>query len=158
MTTTVWQAWREGTGCPLDAPRAVANEHWDLVAALSISSLYLATNQTYRGHCQLVFDGRHACRADQLTMDEWRAFSEDLFAAQQAILHVTRPDHLNVELLGNLVPHLHWHIIPRYFGDPRWGMPIWTTPLSAMPETRLEDHDRNALLAAIRAAVRRSRR
>jgi diadenosine tetraphosphate (Ap4A) HIT family hydrolase len=142
----------------MDAPRPETNEHWDLVAALSISSLYLATNQTYRGHCQLVFDGRHACRADQLTRDEWHAFNDDLFTAQQAILHVMRPDHLNVELLGNVVPHLHWHIVPRYFGDPRWGMPIWTTPLSAMPETRLEEHDRNALIAAIRAAVRRSRR
>jgi len=139
----------------MDAPRAEANEYWNLVAPLSISTLYLATNQTYRGHCQLMFDGRHACRSDQLTRDEWRAFSDDLFSAQQAILQVTRPDHLNVELLGNVVPHLHWHIVPRYFTDPRWGMPIWATPLSAMPDTRLEDDDRAGLIEAIRASLSR---
>jgi len=138
----------------MDTPRPAANDHWDLVAALSISSLYLAKSQTYRGHCQLIFDARHACRSDQLSAEEWRRFCDDLYLAQRAILRVTRPDHVNVELLGNVVPHLHWHIVPRYFNDPRWGMPIWTTPLSAMPETRLEDDDRATLIASIQAALR----
>jgi len=152
---TAWQTLHEGIGCPMDAPRPATNEHWDFLATLSISSLYLARNQTYRGHCQLVFDRRHACRKDQLTSDEWRAFSDDLFAAQHAILEATHPDHLNVELLGNVVPHLHWHIVPRYFDDPRWGMPIWTTPLSAMADTRLDPGARATLIAAIRAALPR---
>ena len=65
MTTTAWQTLHEGIGCPMDAPRPATNEHWDFLATLSISSLYLASNQTYRGHCQLVFDRRHACRTDQ---------------------------------------------------------------------------------------------
>ena len=42
---------------------------------------------------------------------------------------------------------------PRYVGDPRWGMPIWTTPLSAMAETRLEPADREALLRQLRDAL-----
>lgn len=139
----------------MDAPRSQANEYWDLVATLGISSLYLAKNQTYRGHCQLVFDARHACRSDELSDQEWRSFCDDLFIAQRAILDVTRPDHINVELLGNVVPHLHWHIVPRYFDDPRWGMPIWTTPLSAMSETMLDENDRRALIDAIRTALPR---
>ena len=60
-----------------------SNDHWDLVAPLSASSLYLAKNQTYRGQCQLIFDRRHAARLDQLTADEYAAFARDLFAAQQ---------------------------------------------------------------------------
>jgi diadenosine tetraphosphate (Ap4A) HIT family hydrolase len=66
---------------------------------------------------------------------------------------VTQPDHINVESLGNVVPHLHWHIIPRYVDDPRWGMPIWTTPLSAMPDARLETSDRETLLRRLRGAL-----
>jgi diadenosine tetraphosphate (Ap4A) HIT family hydrolase len=138
----------------MDAPRSASNEFWDLVSPLSVSSLYLATNQTYRGQCSLIFDVRHASRPDQLTAEEWSAFCADLFAAQRAVVSVTRPDHINVESLGNVVPHLHWHIIPRYIGDPRWGMPIWTTPLSAMGDTRLEAPDREALLRALRDALR----
>lgn len=136
----------------MDAPRAASNEHWDFVAALSVSSLYLAMNQTYRGHCQLIFDPRHATSPSQLSPGEWSAYCADLFIAQRAIVGVVKPDHLNIELLGNVVPHLHWHIIPRYRTDPRWGQPIWTTPLSAMPDTRLELPERQALLAALRAA------
>jgi diadenosine tetraphosphate (Ap4A) HIT family hydrolase len=148
-----WQALVDGAGCPMDAPRPASNDFWDLVAPLSVSSLYLGKNQTYRGHCSLIFDLRHASRPDQLTAEEWTAYCADLFAAQRAVVTVTRPDHINVESLGNVVPHLHWHIIPRSVGDPRWGMPIWTTPLSAMPETHLEAHDREALLRALRDAL-----
>ena len=154
MDTTAWEALVDGAGCPLDAPRPASNDYWDLVAPLSVSSLYLARNQTYRGQCQLVFDLRHAARPDQLTPEEWASFCADLYHAQGAVVKVTRPDHVNIESLGNVVPHLHWHIIPRYVGDARWGMPIWTTPLSAMPETHLEPHNREQLLQSLRTALR----
>jgi diadenosine tetraphosphate (Ap4A) HIT family hydrolase len=154
MNRAEWQARAGGAGCEMDAPRPASNEHADLVAPLSVSSLYLAKNQTYRGQCALIFDLRHAARPDQLTPDEWSAFCADLYRAQGAVVSVTRPDHVNIESLGNVVPHLHWHIIPRYVGDPRWGMPIWTTPLSAMPDTRLNPADVEDLLRQLRAALR----
>ena len=148
-----WATRLSGVACPLCAPRPASNEHWDLVATLSASSLYLAKNQTYRGQCQLIFDRRHAARLDQLTPGEYDAFSHDLFAAQNAVMRAARPDHVNIESLGNVVPHLHWHIVPRYVGDARWGMPIWTTPLDAMPDHRLDSVDREALIAMIRGAL-----
>ena len=154
MDKTAWQALVQGAGCQMDAPRPASNDYWDLVAPLTVSSLYLVKNQTYRGQCQLIFDLRHASRPDQLTTGEWAAFCADLYTAQNAVADVAQPDHVNVESLGNVVPHLHWHIIPRYVGDPRWGMPIWTTPLSAMPETHLEAHDREQLLQRLRDALR----
>ena len=153
MDKTAWQARVDGAGCELCSPRPAANDFWDLVAPLSVSSLYLAKNQTYRGQCSLIFDQRHAARPDQLTSAEWAAFCADLYAAQNALVAVTRPDHVNVESLGNVVPHLHWHIIPRYVGDARWGMPIWTTPLSEMPDTRLDVSEREALLQQLRQAL-----
>ena len=139
--------------CPFDAPRPASTDERDLVASLTISSLYLAKNQTYRGHCQLIFDPRHAARPDQLTSDEWSAFCGDLYKAQIAIVTTVHPDHINIELLGNVVPHLHWHIVPRYVGDPRWGMPIWTTPLSAMRDTRVETSEQEKLLLQLREAL-----
>jgi diadenosine tetraphosphate (Ap4A) HIT family hydrolase len=150
MSHTQWEAFARGDGCPLDAPRPASNDHWDFVATLSVSSLYLATNQTYRGHCQLIFDPRHAAAPDQLSPDEWAAFCRDLYVAQRAIVRTVRPDHLNIESLGNVVPHLHWHIVPRYRGDPRWGSPIWLTALGDMKDTRLAGEDRDDLLRALR--------
>jgi methyltransferase (TIGR00027 family) len=137
----------------MDAPRPATSEHWDLVAPLSVSSLYLTANQTYRGQCQLIFDPRHVARLDQLTRQEWVTFAADLFTAQQAVMRAVRPDHLNIESLGNVVPHLHWHIIPRYLGDPRWGAPVWQVPLDSMPDTRLPADEREALIAALRQAL-----
>jgi diadenosine tetraphosphate (Ap4A) HIT family hydrolase len=154
VNAIAWRALVDGVGCQLDAPRPTSNDFWDLVAPLSVSSLYLAKNQTYRGQCSLIFDLRHAARPDQLTSTEWGAFCADLYAAQRAIVSVTQPDHVNVESLGNVVPHLHWHIIPRYIGDPRWGMPIWTTPLSEMLDTRLDAGERETLLRQLRDALR----
>jgi diadenosine tetraphosphate (Ap4A) HIT family hydrolase len=151
-----WATKVAGSGCPLCAPRPESNDYWDLIVPLSVSSLYLAKNQTYRGQCQLTFDRRHVARLDQLEEDEYAAFVADLFLAQHAVARALRPDHMNVESLGNVVPHLHWHIIPRYVNDARWGLPIWTTPLSAMPDHRLDEGDRANLIEAIRAALPRA--
>lgn len=153
MSDDPWLAMARGEQCPMDAPRPPDTEHWNLVATLSISSLYLGANQTYRGHCQLVFDGRHATRLDELTPEEWAAFANDLHRACGAITSAVRPDHLNVESLGNVVPHLHWHIVPRYRGDGRWGAPIWTARADDMPDTRLGNADRQSLIQAIRATL-----
>jgi diadenosine tetraphosphate (Ap4A) HIT family hydrolase len=135
--------------CPFDAPRPESTDERDFVAALTVSSLYLAKNQTYRGHCQLIFDLRHAARPDQLTSDEWSAFCADLYKAQAAIVRTVHPDHINIELLGNVVPHLHWHIVPRYRNDARWGQPIWLTSLGDMLDTRLSSDERDTLIRGL---------
>ena len=145
-----WDAFAVGDACPLDAPRPASNEHWDFVATLSVSSLYLTANQTYRGHCQLIFDARHVARPDQLSRGEWMSLCADLFAAQAAIVQTVRPDHLNVESLGNVVPHVHWHIIPRCRDDPRWGSPIWLTSPADMLDTRLPGEARTMLFDKLR--------
>ena len=146
-----WQRLVAGEGCPFEPPRAESNEHWDLVAKLSVSSMYLAASQTYRGQCLLIFDLRHAVRPDQLTAEEWAAFCADLRRAEVAVVNAVKPDHVNVAALGNVVPHLHWHVIPRYVGDARWGGPIWTDD---MPETRLPPRERAELLERLRAELR----
>ncbi len=148
-----WESLVRGVDCPLDAPRAGSNEHHDLVAALSVSSLYLVKNQTYRGQCVLIFDLHHAARPDQLSATEWHAFCTDLFEAQNAVMRTVRADHLNLESLGNVIPHLHWHIVPRYWDDPRWGEPIWLTSLAEMKDKRLPDEERLALISELQSAL-----
>ena len=150
LMSSTFDQFLKGDGCPLCAPRPDSNEHWDLVAKLSVSSLYLSASQTYRGQCQLIFDTRHASRPDQLSSDEWAAFSTDLHKAQGAVMRTVQPDHVNLESLGNVVPHLHWHILPRYRTDPRWGSPIWLTSLGDMLEVRLSREERTVLIDALR--------
>ena len=54
-----------------------------------------------------------------------RSFFEDMSAVARALKAALSPDRINYELLGNAMPHLHWHVIPRYMSDPMWGRPIW---------------------------------
>ena len=152
---TTWDELAAGKSCPFDAPRAPHTGHWDAVATLSAATLYLPHNQTYRGHCILVFDPRHATRLNELAPGEWSAFSEDLHRATRAITAVCAPDHFNVAALGNVMPHLHWHLVPRYKSDPRWGAPIWSADLRDDLDRRLPPADRVALLGALRAALER---
>jgi diadenosine tetraphosphate (Ap4A) HIT family hydrolase len=148
-----WDALRMGSGCPFDGERPETNEHWDKIATLSVSTLYLHKIQTYRGYSLLVFDPRHATTLLELNERERSAFMSDLCRAEQGMGCVLKPDHFNVECLGNQIPHLHWHIIPRYKGDPRWGLPIWMTTESELPRAELAAIDRAKLIMDLKNAV-----
>jgi len=148
-----WDAKVRGEQCPLCAPRAESNAEWDFVAKLAQASLYLAKNQTYTGQCILIFDPRHAARPDELSAREWAELSADLQAASNAVVRAVKADHVNVASLGNVVPHVHWHVIPRFFGDARWGAPIWTNDLAEMKVTKLEPSAQAELVAKLRAAL-----
>jgi diadenosine tetraphosphate (Ap4A) HIT family hydrolase len=95
------------------------------IAKLSVSSLMLFRDQRFRGYSILSFDPWDATTLEALSASEYQAFMDDLLRASGAIRATLRPDHMNYELLGNSNPHLHWHIVPRYRDDPRWGRPIW---------------------------------
>jgi len=141
-----WDDLKSGVNCPLCAPRPERNEFMYFVQKFDASSLYLNRNQASYGTCILVFDLRHAVRLDQLSGNEWIRYAVELQRTETAIMRVVDADHINVELLGNSVPHLHWHITPRYKNEDRWGIPIWTTDLSELPK-RLLDEDDYAILA-----------
>jgi diadenosine tetraphosphate (Ap4A) HIT family hydrolase len=153
MIEDAWLAMATGVACPFDQDLRSGGEHGDFVAALTVSSLYLARNQAYRGACALIFAPRHAARIDQLTAEEWQAFSADLRVAHAAVLETFRPDHMNVALLGNSVPHLHWGITPRYRGDPRWGHAIWTTSPQEMPTVLLPPTEQRGLVEQLSEAI-----
>lgn len=48
-----------------------------------------------------------------------------VWAAEQALRDVLQPVKINVASLGNQVPHLHWHVIPRFPDDSHFPDPIW---------------------------------
>lgn len=150
---TDWDRLAAGIDCPFEPPRTEPNGFWDTVARMSVSTLCLLKNQTYRGHCILIYDVRHAIRPDQLSPDEWARYCGDLHEAVRALMQVCTPDHINVECLGNQVPHLHWQVIPRYKSDPRWSGPIWTTTLEELHSKELSDDDRRGLVDALRSCL-----
>ncbi len=48
-----------------------------------------------------------------------------VFAVEQVLRDTLRPDKINVASLGNQVPHVHWHVIPRFADDAHFPDPVW---------------------------------
>ncbi len=148
-----WESLIAGTDCPLCLPRPIYTGYHYFVRRMTVSSLYLSRDQTYRGASTLVYDPRHVVRIDQFSSQEWQQFATDIQVAESAVYRVFKPDHVNVESLGNTVPHLHFHILPRYKVDGRWGRPIWMTHRGEMPERRLADSEYAELASLINVAI-----
>ncbi len=157
QTLDSWDALRNGVGCYLCAPRQANNEYRLEIAQLSISTLYLFRDQRFRGYSLLIFDARHAATLEDLNEIEYTAYMHDLCAAAKAIHQAFNPDHMNYECLGNSTPHLHWHIVPRYKSDPRWGQPIWEGwPRNEFNLNRftVSDQDYQDMIERIRSCLR----
>ena len=124
MPRAKWNALIRGEGCVLCEQVELEENYYSfLVARLETSNLRLAKNQYARGYCTLIFC-EHATELHKLSPEKQAALMRDLARAGAAITRVFKPDKMNYQLLGNLVPHIHWHIVPRYWGDPAPGRPM----------------------------------
>lgn len=56
-----------------------------------------------------------------------------VFAVEMALRRLLRPDKINLATLGNMVPHLHWHVIPRWRDDSHFPAAIWAAPVESTP-------------------------
>ena len=88
------------------------------------SVAFLGPWQFYKGYCILVAR-RHASELHQLSDQERRAYLDEMCLLARAQAECFQPHKLNYELLGNQVPHLHWHLFPRYTDDPSRLQPVW---------------------------------
>jgi diadenosine tetraphosphate (Ap4A) HIT family hydrolase len=48
-----------------------------------------------------------------------------MWQVEQVVRDVMQPEKINLASLGNMVPHLHWHVIPRYIDDAHFPAPVW---------------------------------
>lgn len=103
----------------------------------------------YPGFCRVIWRA-HVREMSDLTTSDRRHLMALVFATEAALRAHYHPDKINLASLGNLVPHLHWHVIPRYTDDPRFPAPIWAPPQSrSVPPTRRPPVDRLTLHQAI---------
>lgn len=49
-------------------------------------------------------------------------------AVELSLRHLVKPDKINLASLGNMTPHLHWHVIPRFADDRHYPNPVWGAP------------------------------
>lgn len=51
-----------------------------------------------------------------------------VWAVEAAVREAMEPDKMNVASLGNMTPHVHWHVIPRFADDRHFPTPVWAVP------------------------------
>jgi len=81
----------------------------------------------YPGFCRVILK-RHAREMTDLAPAEREALMAVVWAVEQAVRETMRPDKMNLASLGNMVPHVHWHVIPRFHDDRHFPGPIWAPP------------------------------
>ena len=82
----------------------------------------------YPGFCRVILN-RHAKEMADLSPAERQQLMRVVFAVEQALTQLMHPDKINLASLGNVVPHLHWHVIPRFADDAHFPQPIWGAPM-----------------------------
>lgn len=109
----------------------------------------LNRDQFFQGYC-LLFAKKHVTELFHLDTTVRGELIEELNRLAAALDAVFSPTKINYELLGNMVPHMHWHIIPRFDHDPLWPRPIWSEPHQ---EALLSPEEYDRRIALIRKAL-----
>jgi diadenosine tetraphosphate (Ap4A) HIT family hydrolase len=131
--------------------RIKSNSLDDFIAELPTCYVILGDSQFYRGYC-LLLAKRHATEMFLLPIAEARALFDEMRLVAEAIAALSNPWKINYECLGNLEPHIHWHIFPRYQTDELRRAPVWIRP-EAERKVALPDDERRVLIAALRKQI-----
>jgi diadenosine tetraphosphate (Ap4A) HIT family hydrolase len=137
-----WAAERAGRPCPLCDLIGVRENSWGIrVYAGQYVDAYLPRSGSVPGYTVAVWNGRHVSEPTQLPHDEAAGYWLETLRVGRAVEQSFEHAKMNYQLLGNGVPHLHTHIVPRPWLDPAPHQPL---PWSFVSE----GHQDDAMLAA----------
>ena len=102
-----------------------SSQKYPIIWANDLLRVLLINDQNYRGYCRvdLINHVKEMADLDEETRNE---FMRVIFQTEKIIKEYLQPDKINLASLGNITPHLHWHIIPRYLSDNHFPDSIWS--------------------------------
>ena len=122
------------------------NDFSDLrIIELKHSFVTLNHDQFFPGYV-LLFTKTHVTELFHLRREIRAELMDEVSLVAEALQSVFQPDKINYELLGNMVPHIHWHLIPRFTSEPLWPRPIWAEPHGELLLSTDEYHNRIKLI------------
>ncbi|MDR2220968.1 MAG: HIT family protein [Methylobacillus sp.] len=96
----------------------------DILWQDTLCRVVLVDNADYPGFCRVILN-RHIKEMTDLPPPEQHQLMAAVYATEAALREILHPDKINLASLGNVVPHVHWHVIPRFVDDPHFPNPIW---------------------------------
>jgi diadenosine tetraphosphate (Ap4A) HIT family hydrolase len=100
------------------------DDHAVFVAELGSSEVRLERRSRLPGYCIVIWRHGHAAEPTELDPKAAEQYWSDVLAVCRAVESEFHPLKMNLLTLGNWVPHLHTHVVPRYPNDPAPGGPI----------------------------------
>lgn len=85
-----------------------------------------AGGEAFPGFCRVILQ-KHVAEMSALAREDAQRVMDIVIATERAVRKIVQPDKINLASLGNLVPHLHWHVIPRWKDDSHFPAPVWAT-------------------------------
>jgi diadenosine tetraphosphate (Ap4A) HIT family hydrolase len=148
-----WSARYSGATCSMCVvDRQDEDEFGIRILAGRFSDAYLQRADVQRGYTLVIWRGRHVAEPTDLGDKEAAGYWLEVLRVARALQRHYRPLKMNYETLGNTVPHLHTHLVPRYVEDPAPGRPYPLLPdLSGLPLIPASQLRQDA--AALRAAL-----
>jgi len=116
--------------------------------------IMLVNDSDLPGFCRVIWN-HHVVEMTDLTYSEREHLMTLVFAVEETMRYVMHPDKINVASLGNMVSHIHWHIIPRYKDDAFFPGTAWSKRTQETPEAVLvfRKQKMTELSSAIKAAI-----
>ncbi|KRD42041.1 hypothetical protein ASE52_20425 [Acidovorax sp. Root275] len=94
----------------------------------------------------------HVAEFSDLAATERAHCMEAVTVVEQALRQHLSPTKVNIAALGNMVPHLHWHVIARFDWDSHFPSPVWAA--AQRPSPAAQEAAVQALLPALESALR----
>ncbi len=113
-------------------------------------SVILVDDANYPGFCRVIWND-HVKEMSDLAPPDRMAINDAVWHVELALRDVMAPGKVNVASLGNMTPHLHWHVIPRFADDAHFPNPVWTQSVRTTEEPILAA--RRALLPKLAADI-----
>jgi len=114
--------------CTLCRMVAKPEEQPTFIAEFDRSIAFVYKDQVYRGRTVVVLKD-HVTDIQEIRRDVAKEFYQEMMDVAKAVALCFHADRINYAMLGNRVrSHVHWHIIPRYKNDIRWGKAPWPHP------------------------------
>ena len=116
---------KRGEGCPMCAQSRPDETPYGIrILAGEVSDAYLQRSGVQRGYSIVIWRGRHVAEPTELEPEQAAAYWLEVLRVGAALERHFEPVKLNYDVLGNSLPQLHTHVIPRYADDPRPGWPF----------------------------------
>ena len=95
-----------------------------LVLSNEFLRVVLVDDPDFPGFARVIWNDHAREMSDLATADQQRLM-QAVFAVERAQRAVLAPAKVNLASLGNVTPHLHWHVIPRFADDSHFPQPVW---------------------------------